>query len=236
MVHTCFSVNAPGPAQNFHFLNFFSQWIYQFLIAATVRCALDFMVDFNVACIINSFFPFKILSFNFQHYRIRRRNELLEGAYCLNSFTIDLKERSGGDTGPIHICNSPLTLSGIKSCPHQEVVLCLRYNNLFLIYVKNAAAAAAKLLQSCSTLCDPIHSSPPGSPSLGFSQQEYWLQRMSAEIFEFCSLYCFCPILHNRDILHTFHHPSQKGYLQLILNIQMKYFTIGCHNELQRKS
>ena len=41
--------------------------------------------------------------------------------------------------------------------------------------------------------------------------------------------------LHNRDILHTCHHPSQKGYLQLILNIQMKYFTIGC-NKLQRKS
>ena len=26
------------------------------------------------------------------------------------------------------------------------------------------AAAAAKLLQSCPTLCDPIDSSPPGSP------------------------------------------------------------------------
>ena len=27
-----------------------------------------------------------------------------------------------------------------------------------------AAAVAAKLLQSCPTLCDPIDSSPPGSP------------------------------------------------------------------------
>ena len=27
-----------------------------------------------------------------------------------------------------------------------------------------AAAAAAKLLQSCPTLCDPIDGSPPGSP------------------------------------------------------------------------
>ena len=27
-----------------------------------------------------------------------------------------------------------------------------------------AAAAAAKLLQSCPILCDPINSSPPGSP------------------------------------------------------------------------
>ena len=36
------------------------------------------------------------------------------------------------------------------------------------------AAAAAKSLQSCPTLCDPIDGSPPGSPSLGFSRQEYW--------------------------------------------------------------
>ena len=38
----------------------------------------------------------------------------------------------------------------------------------------HAAAAAAKLLQSCLTLCDPIDSSPPGSPSPGFSRQEHW--------------------------------------------------------------
>ena len=33
-----------------------------------------------------------------------------------------------------------------------------------------AAAAAAKSLQSCSTLCDPIDSSPPGSPVPGILQ------------------------------------------------------------------
>ena len=32
----------------------------------------------------------------------------------------------------------------------------------------------AKSLQSCPILCDPIDSRPPGSPSLGFSRQEYW--------------------------------------------------------------
>jgi len=37
-----------------------------------------------------------------------------------------------------------------------------------------AAAAAAKSLQSCPTLCDPIDGSPPGSPSLGFSRQGHW--------------------------------------------------------------
>ena len=33
---------------------------------------------------------------------------------------------------------------------------------------------AAKLLQSCPTLCDPIDGSLPGSPTLGFSRQEHW--------------------------------------------------------------
>ena len=33
-----------------------------------------------------------------------------------------------------------------------------------------AASAAAKSLQSCPTLCDPIDSSPPGSPIPGILQ------------------------------------------------------------------
>ena len=33
-----------------------------------------------------------------------------------------------------------------------------------------AAAAAAKLLQSCPTLCSPIDGSPPGSPVPGIFQ------------------------------------------------------------------
>ena len=49
----------------------------------------------------------------------------------------------------------------------------------FFIIIKNrettkmsftAAAAAAKLLQSCPTLCDPIDGSPPGSPVPGILQ------------------------------------------------------------------
>ena len=34
-----------------------------------------------------------------------------------------------------------------------------------------AAAAAAKLLQSCLTLCDPTDGSPPGSPVPGILQE-----------------------------------------------------------------
>ena len=34
--------------------------------------------------------------------------------------------------------------------------------------------AAAKSLQSCPTLCDPIDGSQQAPPSRGFSRQEYW--------------------------------------------------------------
>ena len=37
-----------------------------------------------------------------------------------------------------------------------------------------AAATAAKSPHLCPTLCDPIDSSPPDSPSLGFSRQQHW--------------------------------------------------------------
>ena len=42
----------------------------------------------------------------------------------------------------------------------------------FFPHLQNAAAA--KLLQSCLTLCDPIDGSLPGSLSPGFSRQEHW--------------------------------------------------------------
>ena len=39
-----------------------------------------------------------------------------------------------------------------------------------IYYVKPCAAAAAKSLQSCPTLCDPIDGSPPGFPVPGILQ------------------------------------------------------------------
>ena len=40
--------------------------------------------------------------------------------------------------------------------------------------VLKRVAAAAKSLQSCPTLCDPIDGSPLGSSVPGILQQEYW--------------------------------------------------------------
>ena len=41
-------------------------------------------------------------------------------------------------------------------------------------YSIEGPAAAAKSLQSCSTLCDPTDGSHQAPPSLGFSRQEHW--------------------------------------------------------------
>ena len=40
----------------------------------------------------------------------------------------------------------------------------------FLAYFTLYSAAAAKSLQSCPTLCNPIDGSPPGSPVTGILQ------------------------------------------------------------------
>ena len=40
--------------------------------------------------------------------------------------------------------------------------------------IKKAAAAAAKSLRSCPTLCDPMDCSPPGFSVHGISRQEHW--------------------------------------------------------------
>ena len=58
-----------------------------------------------------------------------------------------------------YICLTMLLVSAIQRC---------EYVNTY-IYCK-AAAAAAKLRQSCLSLCNPIDGSPPGSPQPGILQ------------------------------------------------------------------
>ena len=54
-----------------------------------------------------------------------------------------------------------------KKCKTQDCMVGVGKSCLFLIY---AAAAAAKSLQSCPTLRDPMGGSPPGSPVPGILQ------------------------------------------------------------------
>ena len=51
-----------------------------------------------------------------------------------------------------------------------NVTLTLQIPSIFFL----TSAAAAKLLQLCPTLCDPIDGSPPGSPVPGILQEEHW--------------------------------------------------------------
>ena len=60
-----------------------------------------------------------------------------------------------------------------------NLALFLKVNSLFFFpaflcshgpFIEYCAAAAAKSLQSCPTLCDPIDGSPPGSPIAGILQ------------------------------------------------------------------
>jgi len=44
------------------------------------------------------------------------------------------------------------------------------FHPAYLTYMQSAAAAAAKSLQSCLTLCDPTDGSPSGSPIPGILQ------------------------------------------------------------------
>ena len=74
----------------------------------------------------------------------------------------------------------------------------LQDSRLFLALIPQPAAAA-KSLQSCPTLCDPIDDSPPGSPSLGFFKQEHWsglpfpspIHESQSEVTQ------LCPTLHD---------------------------------------
>ena len=50
----------------------------------------------------------------------------------------------------------------------------LKTEQILTVLDYNTAAAIAKSLQSCPTLCDPIDGSHKALPSLGFSRQEHW--------------------------------------------------------------
>ena len=50
----------------------------------------------------------------------------------------------------------------------------IHFEFIFVYGVRKCSAAAAKSLQSCLTLCDPIEAAHQSPPSLGFSRQEYW--------------------------------------------------------------
>ena len=95
-----------------------------------------------------------------------------------------------------------------------------------------AAAAAAKSLQSCPTLCDPIDGSPPGSPIPGILQARTleWLpfpspMQESAKWKWSCSVVSDCVRPHGPQptrLLHPWDFPG-------------KSTGVGCHSLLQHR-
>ena len=63
-------------------------------------------------------------------------------------------------------------------------------SQLFASGGQSAPAAAAKLLQSCPTLCDPMDSSPPGSSVPGILQART-LEWVAISFSNACMLSCF---------------------------------------------
>ena len=109
-------------------------------------------------------------------------NTLSWTQFCFCKWIISVFQFSGEKT----ILNTEFCLFKLLYLPGCFLQLCLpvtkkkklykqdKYNYYIASTISAATATAAKSLQSCPTLCDPVDGSPPGSPSLGFSRQEHW--------------------------------------------------------------
>ena len=72
--------------------------------------------------------------------------------------------------GRIFICLVWWISHFLSSCVYLQMTYSLLIETFKTLLHVRAAAAAAKLLQSCPTLCDPIDGSPPGSAVPGILQ------------------------------------------------------------------
>ena len=73
---------------------------------------------------------------------------------------------------------SPVPTSSLLVKIHLKVIQPGHYSPISISHYGTPktlpSAAAAKSLQSCLTLCDPMDGSPQAPLSLGFSKQEHW--------------------------------------------------------------
>ena len=67
-------------------------------------------------------------------------------------------------------CSWVFLFSNTEGSSHLKLAISLLPGPLSSDNLQQVAAAGAKSLQSCPTLCDPIDGSPPGSPVPGILQ------------------------------------------------------------------
>ena len=81
-----------------------------------------------------------------------------------------IKNWKSGQFSKYHLCFCFWTLFGVQSPLLNYYYFCCHLSFFSTPCECFISAAAAKLLQSCPTLCDPIEGSPPGSPVPGILQ------------------------------------------------------------------
>ena len=86
-----------------------------------------------------------------------------------------------------------------------------------------SAAAAAKTLQSCPTLCDPIDGSPPGSSVPGILQARYWSGLPFPSPMHACMLSRFSHVQLCATLWTAAHQPP------LSQGFSSKNTGVGCH-------
>ena len=87
---------------------------------------------------------------------------------CISSLLLATQPRSwvshGGSSTSTHQENhNPNLLEGSELKVKDTIVPYLKFRMVYVL-----------VTQLCSTLCDPMDCSPPGSLSMGFYRQEYW--------------------------------------------------------------
>ena len=93
---------------------------------------------------------------------------------CLFNFYAEyIMKNAGLDEAQARIKIARRNINNLRYADH-TTLMAKSKEELKSILMKVKGAAAAKSLQSCPTLCDPIDTAHQAPPPLGFSRQEHW--------------------------------------------------------------
>ena len=124
-------------------------------------------------------------------------------------------------------------------CLYWQGECCNDSNNYSLVRVCKcqvlycAAAAAAKSLQSCPTLCDPRDGSPPGSPIPGILQARTleWVAIAFSNAWKWKVKVKFCVRLLATAWTAAFQAPASMGFARQEYWSGLPYYTIGINKQ-----